>query len=82
MFPLVMLALSIIFMLSMIIKTLRESKSDIGIWKTSAMSTLIYGLPKEMQANVTSSLATHRHTGMPGRDVSINLSPEVGQKVT
>lgn len=81
-FPLIMLALSIIFLVSTIIKTSRGSGSGIGVWKTSAMPTLIYSLPKEMQASVASKHGIHRRPGMPVSNLRINLLAEEGWKVT
>jgi hypothetical protein len=44
-FPLLLLLFSFVFLVATMIKTSKETST--GVWKTSAMPTLIYGLPKE-----------------------------------
>jgi hypothetical protein len=46
-FPFALLILSLVFLVSTMIKT--SGDGSIGLWKTSAMPTLIYSLPKETQ---------------------------------
>lgn len=47
-FPFTLLGLILLFLALTIVKTSRESQGA-GIWKTSAMPMLMYGLPKETQ---------------------------------
>ncbi|KAF2748282.1 hypothetical protein M011DRAFT_400847 [Sporormia fimetaria CBS 119925] len=54
--PLGLLALSLIFLLSTMIRSSHE-RDRVGIWKNSAIAALIYGLPDEMQRKITSSVA-------------------------
>lgn len=55
--PLSLLLLTFIFLVATIIKASLESK-QIGIWKTSAIATLLYGLPDDMQKKITLSAST------------------------
>ena len=52
-FPFILLLLSLIFLVSTIIKTSGDGAVD--VWKTSAMPTLIYSLPQDVQKDLTSS---------------------------
>lgn len=52
-FPLVLLLISVGFLAATIYRTSKQ-KGEIGVWKTSAMPTLIYGLPKEAQGSFNS----------------------------
>jgi hypothetical protein len=81
-FPLAMLLLSVVFLLATMFKTSRDSHEDIGTWKTSAMPTLMYSLPKEMQEEL---ISTATPEGMPGgssRKVRIRLLPKQGWRVS
>lgn len=77
-FPLILLLLSLAFLVSTIIKTSKES--GLGVWKTSAMPTLIYSLPKEQQNQFSSSSTWHstKHT----KKVRIRLSQSAGWRVS
>lgn len=55
--PLSLLLFSLVFLAATIIKASRESER-VGIWKTSAIATLLYGLPDYMQKKITLSAAT------------------------
>lgn len=46
--PLSLLHLSLVFLLATMKKTAKE-----GVWKTSAIATLLYGLPDDMQRKIT-----------------------------
>ncbi|KAF2276583.1 uncharacterized protein EI97DRAFT_44792 [Westerdykella ornata] len=52
--PLGLLLMSFIFLLSTIIKASIESER-VGVWKTSAIATLLYGLPDDLQQKIKSS---------------------------
>jgi hypothetical protein len=51
--PLALLVASGIFLIATVFKTSRE-QSHVGVWKTSALATLLYGLPDAMQKTLTS----------------------------
>jgi len=77
-FPLLLLVLSFVFLVSTIIKTSKDTGA--GIWKTSAMPTLIYSLPKEAQTQFTKSPTwnSSKHT----KKVRIRLLPKTGWRVS
>jgi hypothetical protein len=57
--PLLIVLLTLVFLFATIMKTSKE-KEDVGIWKTSAVATLVHGLPEEMQKDIKSSKNTYR----------------------
>jgi hypothetical protein len=73
-FPLLLLVLSLVFLVSTIIKTSEDTKT--GIWKTSAMPALIYSLPKDLHQGLATS-ATSR-----SKKVRIRLMPKQGWRVS
>jgi hypothetical protein len=77
-FPLLLLILSLVFLASTIIKTSKDTST--GIWKTSAMPTLIYSLPKEAQSQFTSSSAFTK--AEHNNKVRIRLSMKTGWRVS
>ena len=77
-FPLVLLVLSFVFLVSTIIKTSKDTGA--GIWKTSAMPTLIYSLPKEMQAQFTEQKTWD--SSQETKKVRIRLLPKTGWRVS
>jgi hypothetical protein len=78
-FPFALLSLSLIFLVSTIIKT--SSDGETGIWKNSAMPTLIYSLPKETQGQFASSSTWNSGKGGP-RKTRIKLMPSMGWRVS
>lgn len=78
-FPLVLLLLSLVFLVSTIIKTSGDGAT--GIWKNSAMPTLIYSLPKETQSQFASSSAWSSKKGAP-KKTRIKLLPSMGWRVS
>jgi len=78
-FPLVLSILSLVFLVSTIIKTSKDGAT--GVWKTSAMPTLIYALPKETQSQFNSSSTWGSGKGAP-RKTRIKLLPNLGWRVS
>ncbi|KAF3038394.1 hypothetical protein E8E11_003705 [Didymella keratinophila] len=76
-FPLVLLLLSIIFLVATIVKT--SDGTTAGLWKTSAMPTLIYGLPKETQDHLQSASSWQSNET---KTVRIKLLPSMGWRVS
>lgn len=78
-FPVVLLVMSLIFLVSTIIKTSKETTT--GFWKTSTMPTLIYGLPHEVQREFSpdtwDNASRKKH-----RQIRIKLLPNQGWRVS
>ncbi|KAJ6198920.1 hypothetical protein J3E72DRAFT_239356 [Bipolaris maydis] len=79
-FPLLMLLLSIVFLVATMYKTSRDN--EIGVWKTSAMPTLMYGLPKHTQNDIMSSAVSRGIYRRGSRRVRIRLLPKQGWRVS
>jgi hypothetical protein len=78
-FPFALLALSLAFLISTMIKT--SGDGAVGLWKTSAMPTLIYSLPKETRGQFTSPSTWGSGKGAP-RKTRIKLLPNMGWRIS
>ncbi|KAF2474999.1 uncharacterized protein BDR25DRAFT_384460 [Lindgomyces ingoldianus] len=78
--PFVVLFLSLIFLIGTIIKSSME-RDQVGIWKTSAIATLLYGLPDAMQKKITSS-ATMGTPRAKTKELRVKLLPKKGWRVS
>ena len=78
-FPLLLLVLSLVFLVSTMIKTSKDTGT--GLWKTSAMPTLIYSLPKETQSKLSPS-STWNDAHKSSKKVRIKLLPDRGWRVS
>ncbi|CAO2655607.1 Nn.00g044100.m01.CDS01 [Neocucurbitaria sp. VM-36] len=83
-FPLLLLLLSLAFLISTMVKTSKDG--GMGIWKNSAMPTLIYSLPKEIQpqfhSSSSSSSSTTWNSTQGTKKVRIRLLPNMGWRVS
>jgi hypothetical protein len=78
-FPFALLLLSLAFLISTIRKTSKDNAA--GIWKTSAMPTLIYGLPEDTRGKFTTNSAWNGSHG-DAKKVRIKLLPKQGWRVS
>jgi hypothetical protein len=81
-FPLAMLTLCILFLVATIVKTSRAANSDIGMWKTSAMPTLIYSLPQDVRQDLTGNSTWKSSIADGANKVKIRLVPNRGWRVS
>jgi hypothetical protein len=81
-FPLLMLLLSIVFLGATMYKTSSNTHDEIGVWKTSAMPTLMYGLPKQTQIDIMSNNSPMGVVGKGSNKVRIRLLPKQGWRVS
>lgn len=79
-FPLALLILSGIFLLATIIKT--SNNDGIGIWKTSAMPTLIYSLPRDRQHDLASGPTWSSSETLRSKKTRIRLLPSSGWRIS
>jgi hypothetical protein len=77
--PLLLLVLTLVFLVSTMIKTSKDTTT--GIWKTSAMPTLIYSLPKEAQSKLSPPSAWGT-ANERSKKVRIKLLPNRGWRVS
>jgi hypothetical protein len=78
--PLGLLCISFIFLAATVTKSAVE-RDRVGVWKTSAYATLLYGLPDEMQQKITRSAST----GTPrakAKELKVKLQPNHGWRVS
>ncbi|KNG44805.1 hypothetical protein DDE82_001492 [Stemphylium lycopersici] len=78
-FPFFLLVLSLVFLVSTIIKTSKDTGA--GLWKTSAMPTLIYSLPKETRSKLNPSSELSR-SYESSKKLRIKLLPNKGWRVS
>jgi hypothetical protein len=82
-FPLAMLGLCLVFLIATMVKTSGDADGDIGAWKTSAMPTLMYSLPRDTrQALVTTSTQSGSGSGGGANKVKLRLMPNLGWRVS
>jgi hypothetical protein len=79
-FPFALLLFSLVFLISTIIKTSKDR--DIGVWKTSAMPTLIHSLPPDVQKAMQMSSKDYHVPKKDTKQVRIRLHPERGWRVS
>lgn len=78
-FPLALLFLSLAFLIATMLKTSKGMSEGLEVWKTSAMPTLVYSLPRDVQRDLKES-SEGENGGT--KKVKIRLSPGQGWKVS
>jgi hypothetical protein len=81
-FPLVLLFFSSMFLVATMIKTSKEKDGELGMWKTSAMPTLIYSLPKDTQKDIISPGTGKSGSCRRNHKIKIRLHPKQGWRVS
>jgi hypothetical protein len=78
--PLGLLCISFIFLAATVTKSALE-RDRVGVWKTSAYATLLYGLPDEMTQHITrsSSIGTPRARA---KELKVKLQPNRGWRIS
>jgi hypothetical protein len=79
-FPFVLLGLTLIFLVSTIIKTSGNGATD--TWKNSAMPALIYSLPLDVQKDLSGSRTDGSSSKQGAGKVRIRLLPDCGWRVS
>jgi hypothetical protein len=79
-FPFILLLLSLVFLVATMIKTSKDR--DIGVWKTSAMPTLISSLPQEMQLDLTKTSTWRSTSSGEAKKVKIRSMPNQSWRVS
>jgi hypothetical protein len=78
--PLSLLGLTLLFLIATIIRSSLEQE-DVGIYKTSAIATLLYGLPDDMQKEIKSS-KVNRTSRVNAKETKIQLMPKGGWRLS
>jgi len=78
--PLALLGGSFVFLIATVIRSSIE-QDTVGVWKTSAIASLLYGLPDEMQKKITSS----QESGTPrakAKEIKVKWIPKGGWRLS
>jgi hypothetical protein len=78
-FPFTLLLLSLAFLVLTMVKTSKDTAT--GVWKTSTMPTLIYGLPEDTRGKFTAQTTWNSSHG-DTKKVRIKLLPDLGWTVS
>jgi hypothetical protein len=78
-FPFALLLLTIAFLGSTMVKTSKDTST--GVWKTSTMPTLMYGLPGDARDKLTAQ-ATWNSSHSNTKKVRIRMLPNLGWRVS
>ncbi|EAT86310.1 hypothetical protein SNOG_06479 [Parastagonospora nodorum SN15] len=81
-FPLAMLVLCVVFLVATMLRTSRGENGELGIWKTSAMPTLMYSLPRDMRHDLTKNATWRSEESGGAKRVRIRLLPDQGWRVS
>jgi hypothetical protein len=81
--PVGLLVFTLLFLLGTIIKS-SLVKEHVGVWKTSAIATLLYGLPDEMQKKITASAPddAKRTPRTKAKELKVRMQPKKGWRVS
>lgn len=79
--PLGLLFSSLFFLIATVRKTAKE-EGRIGVWKTSAIATLLYGLPDEMQEKITRSSSKQGTPRAKAKKLRVKIHPKTGWRVS
>jgi len=81
--PVGLLVFTLLFLVGTVIKS-SLAKEHMGVWKTSAIATLLYGLPDEMQKKITAP-ALDDATRTPRaktKELRVRMQPKTGWRVS
>ncbi|RYO71935.1 hypothetical protein AA0113_g1646 [Alternaria arborescens] len=81
-FPLALLLFSLLFLVATIRKTSKTVDGGVGLWKTSALPTLIYSLPKDTQEAVALQRRCKTDSDKESKKIKIRLLPKHGWRVS
>jgi hypothetical protein len=78
--PMGLLGLTLVFLVATIVRTSTD-KDGVGVWKTSAIATLLYGLPDALQQKII----TAKMDGTPrtrARELNVRMVPTKGWRIS
>lgn len=80
--PLALLLFSLVFLVATMIKTAKGQDGEAGLWKTSAMPTLIYSLPEDVRKDISPANTWGSTSSKGAKNVRIRLLPNQGWRVS
>lgn len=81
-FPIALLLFSLLFLVATIRKTTKTVVGGVGLWKTSALPTLIYSLPKDTKEAVALQSQCKDGLDKESKKIKIRLLPKLGWRVS
>jgi hypothetical protein len=78
--PIGLLVLTLVFLVGTVIRTSME-KDRVGVWKNSAIATLLYGLPDEMQRKITASQG-HGTPRSKAKELNVRMLPTKNWRIS
>jgi hypothetical protein len=78
--PLGLLFLSLVFLMATVVKTSRE-EGRVSVWKTSAIATLLYGLPDDMKGKITKETRSDSPRSK-AKKLKVKLHPSQGWRIS
>lgn len=77
--PLGLLVFTLIFLIATIVRS--SSEQEVGVWKTSAVATLLHGLPDDLQRSMTSK-NTKNTPRENAKDTKVRWHPGTGWRLS
>jgi hypothetical protein len=82
-FPFALLVLTLIFLVGTMRKTSKGAdETGPGVWKTSAMPSLMYSLPKDLQTKIQTKSHDGENSEPAGKNIKLRLHPKKGWRVS
>lgn len=72
---------TLVFLLLTIFQNSRN-RENVGVWKTSAVATLLYGFPDDMQQKITSQTSGGGTPRSDAKELKVKLVPKMGWRVS
>lgn len=79
--PVALLLFTMVFLVVTICRTAKE-RDNVGVWKTSAVATLLYGFPDDMQKKIASDTSCHNTPRAKAKEMKVKLVPQKGWRVS
>jgi hypothetical protein len=79
--PIGLLGFSLIFLVWTMFRTYKQS-DNLGVWKTSAIATLLYGLPDDMQKKIKTPTAPGETPRSRAKELKVKLGPKMGWRAS
>lgn len=79
--PVCLLLFTTVFLVLTINRTAKE-RDNVGVWKTSAVATLLYGFPDDMQKKIASDTSCQNMRRAKAKKMKARLVPKMGWRVS
>lgn len=79
--PAGLLLFTMVFLLTTIVRSSRN-RDNVGVWKTSAVATLLYGFPDDMQHKIAVNSTSGGTPRSEAKEMKVRLVPKMGWRVS